>query len=198
MSGSNGNTFPGGAPSVWDHRNVRRHAECRIFDVDLHDCVRRSDGKEGSFFVIETRDWVNVLPVTRNGEMVLVRQYRYGTRELSWEIPGGIIETGEAPAAAGERELREETGYGNGTAGVIATCAPNPAIMNNRCHLVLAEGLAPAHETAWDPSEELEIRTIPLAEAVEWASTGRIMHVMSLWGILLLPRLRPDLFPQPF
>lgn len=189
---------PDSPPSTWDHQSIRRHAECRIFDVDLHECRRRSDGREGSFYVIETPDWVNILPVTRRGELVLVRQYRYGNRELSWEIPGGVIDPGEAPVEAGLRELAEETGYGNGRATLLGSCSPNPAIINNRCHLVLAEGIERVQETAWDPSEELEVATLPLPEAVNWAVGGRISHVMSLWAILLLPRVRPDLFPRDF
>ena len=71
--------------------------------------LRDSDQKQGEFFVIETNDWVNVLPITEDNEIILVRQFRYGTKKFSLEPPGGVVENGEDPILAGQRELLEET-----------------------------------------------------------------------------------------
>ena len=97
-------------PSKWDLEDDNLHADCRIFEVHKRRYRRKSDGVTGDFFVLDTNDWVNVLAVTPAQELVLVRQFRYGTQEFSLEPPGGVIELGEDPIRAGLRELEEETG----------------------------------------------------------------------------------------
>ena len=87
------------------------HADCRIFNVNKQRFRRKSDGVHGDFFVLDTNDWVNVLAITPEEQIVLVRQFRYGTQEFSLEPPGGVIEKGEDPIVAGLRELEEETGF---------------------------------------------------------------------------------------
>ena len=86
-------------------------ADCRIFDVVSKRFRHPSRETEGDFYVIRTQDWVNVIPITSNFEMVLVNQYRFGVLKNSWEIPGGVMESGEDPVVAGLRELQEETGF---------------------------------------------------------------------------------------
>ena len=98
-------------PSRWKVMRDDLHSDCKIFEVHKRKMIRDSDQKEGDFFVIETNDWVNVLAVTCDQEIILVRQFRYGTEEYSLEPPGGVIEKGEDPILAGQRELLEETGY---------------------------------------------------------------------------------------
>jgi len=67
-------------PSPWDLQEDNLHADCRIFEVRKQRLRRRSDGIEGEFFVLDTNDWVNVLALTPDQEIVLVRQFRYGSR----------------------------------------------------------------------------------------------------------------------
>ena len=97
-------------------------------------------GTEKEFIVAHAPDWVNVVAVTPEGKIVLVRQFRFGSNALSLEVPGGVMEEGEDPIAAGVRELSEETGYGGGKARLLGSVHPNPAIQDNRCHFVLVEG----------------------------------------------------------
>ena len=112
------------------------HADCRIFEVYKEDFdINPMELKE--IFVLDTNDWVNVLAITPNRELVLVRQFRYGSQEYSLEPPGGVIEKGEDPVLAGMRELSEETGYVGTDPQLIGNARPNAAILSNKCHFVL-------------------------------------------------------------
>jgi 8-oxo-dGTP pyrophosphatase MutT (NUDIX family) len=97
-------------------------------------------GTERDFFVAHAPDWVNVVAVTPERKIVLVRQFRFGSNSLSLEVPGGVTEKGEDPLAAGVRELSEETGYGGGRVSLMGSVYPNPALQDNRCHFVLVDG----------------------------------------------------------
>lgn len=155
-------------------------ADCRVFSVVKNRCRRESDQKESDYFVIQSSDFVNVLALTKQKEVVMVRQFRHGREGYSWEIPGGLVDPGEAPLDAGVRELKEETGYVGSAARIYATCSPNPAIMNNTCHFVLVEDVVFSGSLDWDENEEIEVRMIPLSEIKEYCRDGRIHHSMTL------------------
>jgi len=127
-----------------------------------------------------------VLAVTKNEELVLVRQFRFGTEEFSLEPPGGVIEKGESPVLAGERELQEETGFTGKRAKVIGSVFPNSAIMSNRCHFLLVEEVEETSATSFDPHEELETVLIPLSELKSLVKKEEITHSIALNGIFHL------------
>lgn len=147
-------------------------------------------GTEGDYTVIAAPDWVNVIALTPAGHLVLVQQFRYGIDALSLEIPGGVIEAGEDPVTAGQRELREETGYAGGHARLLGSVRPNPAIQNNRCHLVLVENAELRGATAWDHDEDLAVTTAPADEVLAWARSGRITHSLAICGLFLFEQWR--------
>ena len=99
-------------------------------------------------------DWVNVVPITAAGRVVMIRQYRHGTGEIGLEIPGGVIDPGEEPLAAARRELREETGYGASELAAIGQVAPNPALQDNRCYSFVARGAFCERAQALDAGDE--------------------------------------------
>lgn len=133
--------------------------------------------------MIEAPDWVNVIALTQDSRLVLVRQFRFGIDDLSLEIPGGVIERGEDPLAAGLRELAEETGFAGRNARLLGSVHPNPAIQSNRCHLVLVEGAEWKQAPAWDADEDIAVATAPVDEVLDWARTGRITHSLVLCGL---------------
>ena len=126
--------------------------------------------------MLKAPDWVNVIAVTPENDMVLVRQFRYGMNDFSLEIPGGVMEKGEDPVAAGVRELREETGYSGSRASLMASVHANPAIQSNRCHFVLVEDAARNHDIAWDHDEEMDLKLVPVPEVLTLAREGKITH----------------------
>lgn len=134
--------------------------------------------------VIAAPDWVNVVALTPDQQLVLVRQFRYGINEFSLEIPGGVIEPGEEPIAAGLRELREETGFVGSSATILASVHPNPAIQSNRSHFVLVQNAVCVEPQTWDADEELEVMTKPVDEVLAAAHRGEITHGLVLNALM--------------
>ncbi len=172
-------------PSRWQRLGQSTQATTRIFDllsVRYRHPVRAT---ERDFVVVQSPDWVNVVAVTPDGRLVLVRQFRFGINEFSLEIPGGIIETGEDPVVAGVRELREETGYTGTNARLIGMVHPNPAIQSNRCHFVLVEGATQSHDFEWDSDEEMQVILEPVEAALALARSGAMTHGLVLDALFM-------------
>ncbi|MFH1497388.1 MAG: NUDIX hydrolase [Verrucomicrobiota bacterium] len=177
---------PGGTtppPSRWTKGAARTLASTRVFDVRGQAYTHPVRGTGREFVVIDAPDWVNVVAVTPDGRMVLVNQFRYGADAFSWEVPGGVIDAGEDPVEAGLRELSEETGYSGRDARLLASIHPNPAIMSNRCHLVLVEDVVRTVSPAWDPDEEIEVALRPVDEVLADARAGGISHSLVLCAL---------------
>jgi ADP-ribose pyrophosphatase len=173
-----------GEPSRWVREGERTLASTKVLDLLGVRFRRASGGAEKEFVVIHAPDWVNVIALTPDGKLVLVRQFRFGSNTLSLELPGGMIEEGEDPVAAGVRELAEETGYGGGKASLLGSVSPNPAIQDNLCHFVLVDCAVPAGPMNWDDDEEIEVSTAPVAQVLEWARSGRIAHSLSVAALM--------------
>ena len=179
------NSSPGPhGPARWEPESATTVATTRVLDLRSVRFRHPRRAEPRDFVVIAAPDWCNVIALTPDGQLVLVRQFRFGIDDFSLEIPGGIIEPGEDPVVAGVRELREETGFVGGNARLLASIHPNPAIQNNRCHLVLVEQATPAAATEWDPDEEIEVITAPVDDVLAWARDGRITHSLVLCGLM--------------
>lgn len=174
-----------GEPSRWVRESERTLVSTRILDLRSEHFRHPVRGTQKDFVVIHTSDWVNVVAVTDDSRIVLVRQFRFGSNALSLEIPGGVIEKGEDPVAAGVRELSEETGFGGGRVRLLGCVNPNPAIQDNRCHFVLVEGAVPTDPINWDDDEEIQVSTVPIAEALSLAANGGITHSLSVVALML-------------
>lgn len=174
-----------GEPSLWERGSERVLASTRVLELRNIRYRHPKRGTDREFLVAHAPDWVNVVARTPDGKLVLVRQFRFGSNQLSLEVPGGVMEAGEDPVAAGVRELLEETGYGGGTARLLGSVHPNPAIMDNRCHIIFVDGAVPTGPLDWDDDEEIQVSTAPAAEVIEWARSGRIVHSLSIAALLL-------------
>jgi len=172
-------------PAHWKKLGQHSQLHTRVFEVQQVRYRHPERGTERDFVVLQMPDWVNVVAVTTDRQIVLVRQFRYGIDGLSLEIPGGVMEAGENPVAAGLRELREETGFAGTAARVLGTVHPNPAIQANRCHYVLVESVTRDHDLAWDTDEELQIETWPVDEVLALARSGGITHALVLNALML-------------
>jgi ADP-ribose pyrophosphatase len=173
-------------PQRWKKLGARTLLHTRIFDVSSVDFHHPDQPAPRDFFLINPPDWVNVIALTPQHELVLVRQFRFGTNDLSLEIPGGVMDPGESdPAVTGVRELQEETGYVGARVQTLGFVHPNPAMQTNRCHLVFVADAARAAALKWDRDEEFEILTLPVEEVYARAYAGEITHAMVLNALLL-------------
>lgn len=172
-------------PPRWKKLAARPLLKTRIFDVESVDFQHPARPAPRDFFLINAPDWVNVLALTPEHHLVLVRQFRFGTNELSLEIPGGVMDPGEEAAATGARELQEETGFVGAHPQVLGTVHPNPAMQTNRCHLLLVENATRTAALKWDRDEEFEILTLPVEDVYARAYRGEITHAMVLDALLL-------------
>jgi 8-oxo-dGTP pyrophosphatase MutT (NUDIX family) len=141
---------------------------------------------ERDFVRIEAPDWVNVIPVTDDGQVVFVRQYRHGVRHVTLEVPGGMIDPGEDPQASALREVEEETGYRAGSVRSLGYVWPNPAIQTNRCYSFLAEGAHRAVDPRPETFERIEVVTHPLERVPELIASGEIRHSLVIVAFSLM------------
>ncbi len=176
----------GKEPEAWEVLERAEHADCRVFSVQRKRCRHPGRGSEVDFFSIRSRDFVNVLALTPEREVVLVNQFRFGVEDFSLEIPGGLVDEGEDPLEAGVRELEEETGFTGKNARVIGKVWANPAIMDNECSFVLVEEAVLTNPARWDEHEEIEVSLAPLEQAMAWARSGRIRHSLVLNALFFL------------
>ncbi len=154
-------------------------ADYRIFRIRSDLKTNPRTGGQHDLFAIECVNWVNVVPITTDGHLVMVEQFRHGSNTVELEIPGGMMDPHESdPVAAGVRELREETGYEGTQARLIGSIFPNPAIQTNTCHTLLVEGCELRHPVEFDATEDIALRLVPVAEIPGLIRTGRIRHAL--------------------
>jgi 8-oxo-dGTP pyrophosphatase MutT (NUDIX family) len=168
------------APKPWKLISSDRKGSFRIFDLRVdRACSPRTD-KAHDFFILETTAWVNVIPLTPQNEVVLIRQYRHGIQEVTLEIPGGIVESKDSPEAAARRELLEETGHEASDMVPLGFVHPNPAFLNNCCYTYLAKDARKVGKQAQDEKEDIEVVLRPLADIPHLIRNGDITHALVL------------------
>ena len=150
----------------------------RVFSIRTDTTVSPRTGIEHDFYVIETQDWVNIIPLTADHRVVMIRQYRHGSREVTLEIPGGLVDPGETPEEAAARELLEETGYQAEEVVEIGVSNPNPAIFNNRCYTFMARNVTKVRDPAPDQTEDIEVVLFPLIDIPELIRKGKVDHAI--------------------
>jgi len=147
----------------WVVSSRREVANYRIFKAQEL-TSRGPHGKEARFVVLDAPDWAVVIPALWRDDrryILAVRQFRHGSGTVSTEFPGGVVEPGEAPAAAAARELLEETGYAASRIVHLGSCSPNPAFMTNTFHVFAAEGLTLVADQLLDEHELVDVEAIP-------------------------------------
>jgi len=153
--------------------------DCRLFSVTEHRRRSPRTGELHDFYVLESPDWVNIVPLTVDGRVVMVLQYRHGIDEFTLEVPGGMVDVEDlSPLHAGRREMREETGYDSDDIVPLGVIHPNPAIQSNRCYTFLARDVQLSGSVSFDTTEETEVVLVPLDEIPELVRRGVINHAL--------------------
>jgi ADP-ribose pyrophosphatase len=152
--------------------------QTRIFRVLLERWRSPRTGLESPYSVIDAPDWVNVVATDLHDNLVMIRQFRFGTAEFTLEVPGGMVDPGEQPEATAERELYEECGYRAQQIVPLGFIEPNPAIFNNRAHMFWAQGCQRVGEQVLDAGEDIEVVPLPIEEVLALHRSGQITHAL--------------------
>jgi ADP-ribose pyrophosphatase len=165
-------------PKLWPLIRSTLDHSYHIFSIrtDTIRCPRT--GQEHDFQVLESRDWINIIPLTPDEQVVMVRQYRHGTRRITLEIPGGIVDPGDTPEDAARRELLEETGYEAKEVILLGSACPQPAILNNRSITYLAHNVVKVQSPQLDETEDIEVVLVALSEIPGLIRKGEITNAM--------------------
>lgn len=143
------------------------------------DVVRLPDGRiNPEYYVLEYPDWVNVIAITREGQIVMERQYRHGLGNTCFELPCGVIEEGETSLEAAKRELLEETGYAGGSWQEWMTLSPNPSTSNNLTHSFLAVGVEKVSDQHLDATEDISVYLLDPAYVRELLVNNQILQAL--------------------
>ena len=161
----------------WEKIRSKFIGDFRIFKLRSDVKISPRTGKEHDFFILDSVNWVNVVAVTPDRQLVMIEQFRHGSNTVELEIPGGMMDAGETnPVATAARELREETGYAGEHARLLGKIHSNPAILSNVTYTVLIENCRLAHGTEFDHGEDLLTRLVPVAEIPKLVADEKIGH----------------------
>ena len=161
----------------WPKVSSKPLGDFRIFRLRADQKVSPRTRQPYEFIVIDCVNWVNVIAVTPEKQLVMIEQYRHGSNTVELEVPGGTMDATDAsPVATGVRELREETGYEGDPPQLLGEIFPNPAIMSNTCFTVLVENCQLRHPITLDPGEDIVVRLVALDEIPDLIRAGRIRH----------------------
>jgi 8-oxo-dGTP pyrophosphatase MutT (NUDIX family) len=161
----------------WEKICSKFVGDFRIFKIRSDTCVNPRTGKAHDFYVLDSVNWVNIIAVTPDRQLVMVEQFRHGSNTVELEIPGGMMDAGETdPVATAVRELREETGYAGENARLLGKIHSNPAILSNVTYTVLIENCRLQHGVEFDSGEDLITRLVPVAEIPKLVADEKIGH----------------------
>ena len=165
--------------TVLDRRWLRIHEQ----RIDLP-----HGGEIEEFHLIESPDWVAVLALDEARRVVLVEQYRHGAERTSRELPAGVVDAGETPVEAAQRELLEETGHASDDWRPLISVQTEPARHTTRAHFFFARGARRIADPAVEPSENIRVCTLDVAELLASIEDGTVFHGVHIGAILVAER----------
>ncbi|NQW30007.1 MAG: NUDIX hydrolase [Ignavibacteria bacterium] len=184
-------------PSLWETIAEGQPDNWKVMNVRTVKRRHPVDGRTSDFTVCDAPSWVNIMPLTKRGTIILVEQYRHGTNSITLEIPGGVANRGEDLRLAAQRECAEETGFSsNAPAQLLGVIQPNPAFMSNVCNVYVWDDCELNGLQELDPMEDIVVREIEIKDFFAKIRNGEIQHslVVSAAALLLLKRKFNDAF----
>jgi 8-oxo-dGTP pyrophosphatase MutT (NUDIX family) len=171
----------------WNEVSREHVADCRVFSVERSIAESPIDGKKHRFYRINSPSWAQIVPVTKEHNVVLVRQFRHGASRVTLEMPAGLVDLGESPAEAAVRECLEETGYRAKNPISLGVVNPNPALFSNRLYAYLATDVVPERAIENIGVEQTEVLLVPARDLPKLMLDGTIDHALvqtTLWRCL--------------
>jgi 8-oxo-dGTP pyrophosphatase MutT (NUDIX family) len=171
-------------PLHWICERSEEGPDLKIFKVRFDLMRNPRNGKSEKMTILESEDAVNVVALTSSGDMLLVRQYRFGTGQVTLELPGGFVEPGELQEHGARRELLEETGYAGAHWEYLGSVGNNPVFMDGYIHHWLVTNVEPVSSQSLDDGEEVYIELIPVDEVERRLWDGDFAHPHTISGLL--------------
>jgi ADP-ribose pyrophosphatase len=169
----------------WERLRSERLFETPYF-VLRSDRLRLPDGAiKDPYYVVERPDAAIIFPLTKEGEVVLVRQYRPPLERMELGLPAGLVEEGEKPEAAARRELLEETGYSGGEWDLLGSLASSPSLKDNWAYLFLARGVEETSVPDPDEHELVEVVKVPVEKLLDLIRGGEIVSSSGVAAVML-------------
>lgn len=176
-------------PSLWEQSTCELDVDYKIFQTYKCQFHNLSSDQSGDFVIIKSNDWVQVIAETTDDRIVMSQQFRFGSQELSLELPGGIMEHQEEIIDAARRELVEETGYTGDEATVIATLLPNPAIQTNHLYVVNIKKCTKTNQTHFDQFEDIQTLLYSRDDVIKAIHNGDISHCITVAALARFLRI---------
>ena len=168
---------------IWTEKDKKIIKDFRIFKA-CEVTSKAPDGRENTFVLLDSPDWVNIVCVVKNKEredsFLMVRQFRHGSSSITMEFPAGLVDRGEDPEEAAKRELQEETGYSAEKFILIGTANPDPAFMNNTSHTYFAVNPVKSKEQSLDDDELIDVKVVPVKEFESRMGTGEYINAITI------------------
>ncbi len=164
---------------LWKNKESTLVADCRVFSVYRNLALSPNKSDVRDFYVLKLSNWANVIPITPDGDVVFVKQYRHGTSQVTLEIPGGIVDLEDLDTKeTARRELFEETGYKSEELIFLGRHNPNPALQDNLCDTYLALNAKQIASPSFDKEgyEQIELFLVPIASVSQLIANGDIAH----------------------
>ena len=162
----------------WVTTNDRVEYTTNIFKVLKRGMKLESENLEAEFAILDCPDWINVVALTPENEIVLVEQHRYGIEKPTLELAGGVCDPGEEPLETSQRELLEETGYSSEEWIYLGNVSANPAMQNNYVHTYLALNCKETHDQELDGNERINVHVMPVVKFLDMVGRGEIEHAL--------------------
>jgi ADP-ribose pyrophosphatase len=160
----------------WDTLSSEYLVRHRYFTARKDRCIARNGKIIEEYFVVELPTTACALPITEDGQVLMIKQYRHPVHEVLLELPGGFIDDNESHATGMARELMEETGYQFSSIEEVGKVAANPGVLDGFTYLFLARGGTKTGQQNLDHNEDIEIVTLPLEELKELFLANKIVQ----------------------